>query len=508
MNDECISDLYRRRFLRLVATSLFALSAAPNLIERLSMGRADAAVGYRPVSYLRTEKGKTFVVANGQPYLMYGIQLRIDHIIWNPTAQTDWTRADHYFERARAIGFRTVVVPAAWSYIEQSEGNYQFAYYVDKIIESADKYDLSIQLLWYGSDVCGYNFVPPYVRNDRVRFPRTAKYDTFYDLSSPSLIKAESAALSALMNRLADIDIHNRVIMIQIENEPDGAGDLVNTVNWGDSNDKAAKMFAGSQFDAAAALMNTLGDIVHRSRRNVVTRCNVGTPYRSLDLYLALRQAGTGLDIVGVDTYSDDPKTTKSVLTTIPVETVGNVSHQPEGDATAPNLINLVLSDFEEGGGFLIYDLIGLYRGSESADPSTWSGRDGLDKFRSFNQLVYKADKMIAVTPKGKSAAFNVAGNAGNWKEQRTVGTTLVTFETSNGGAAFAIQDINDDLILMNLTDGGEFTLDLTHTRAPAVSLGSFDQNNIWREQGKKAIVDGTLTLSAGDVARIPVKRT
>jgi hypothetical protein len=515
----------RRKFIRFAALSLCGLSGISNLLANTRALTVESeSHGNAKISYLRTGHGKTFVVANGQPYLMYGIQLRIDHIVWGLSLTNDWTKADEYFALTRDVGFHTAVVPVPWSYIEPKEGSFLFSSYVDNIIKSANKYDLSLQLLWYGSDVCGFDVVPEFVKNDRARFPRTSKFDNFLDLTSANLIAAESVALASLMTHIAEIDKQSRVIMVQVENEPDGSGELVKSLKWGDPDDMTSKMYDGGQFDAIAKLLNTLGNVVHRSPRNVVTRCNVGTSYRALELYEAIRQAGSGLDIVGVDTYSDDPKLTKSIINTIPANTIGNVAHQPEGDCTAPDLTGLVLSDFEEGGGFMIYDIVGLYRGSESVEPKDWPVRDGTvtlkyavngiqrqtselktDVFRLFNQTVYKADKKITVAPRGRSAAFNVASSPGYWKEQRAIGKTSVTFETWSGSLAFAIVDLNEDLILLNLTASGLFTVDPQYAHSPA-STGYFDQENVWREQSKKLFVGNLLNLSGGDVVRLVKK--
>ena len=108
-------------------------------------------------------------------------------------------------------------------------------------------------------------------------------YRNFLDLSTRALVDKEVAALSALMAHIARYDTTNRVVMVQIENEPDGAGAITQGVDWGSPKDMAAKMFAGGQFEAASALLNTLGNVVHRSPRRIVTRCNIGTPYRALD---------------------------------------------------------------------------------------------------------------------------------------------------------------------------------------------------------------------------------
>ena len=514
--------LARRRFLRLAALSALASSLDMNVAWG-AVNNAASGKGHdsRPTSFVHNAKGKSYVVANGQPYLMYGIQIRIDWSGWKPGLGSDWSVPDAYFKAAKDIGFKTVVVPVYWSYIEPKEGAYDYSY-IDHVVESADRYDLAVQILWYGTDVCGYSIVPDYVRDDRNRFPKNQQFDAFFDLSAPDLVEKECATLTSLMNRIADYDKQRRIIMVQIENEPDGAGDLEKTIDWGDTADKTAKMYAGNQLDAAADLMNALGMAVHTSRRNVVTRCNVGTPFRALELYHAIRNAGSGVDIIGVDTYSNDTAVTKDVLNTIPITTIGNVAHQPEGEGSAPNIICMVLSDFEEGGGFLLYDLSQLMRGKQGENPSFWSIRDGTkmldyvvdgikrerpelktDLLRSFNLTIYKVDKRIAVAPKGMIAAFNIDCNDGDWQQQRVVGGVSVGFYTSNGGQALAILDFNGDLILLNIGDAAVFTFDQGYVQTGGAPVGYFDENNLWHEQERKPFAGNTLKLAAGDVVRL-----
>ncbi len=119
---------------------------------------------------------------------------------------------------------------------------------------------------------------------------------------------------------------------------------------------------------------------------------------------------------------------------------MSNVAHQPEGGGAPDNLINLILSNFEEGGGFLIYELrctsansdSGIYR--YAPDLSNWVERDGTQEIWKgklenktsdialFNHTINKADQKIAVAVKGRCAAFNVDNHSGNWTEDRTIG--------------------------------------------------------------------------------------
>jgi hypothetical protein len=510
----------RRRRAASAAAGLLAATAATAVLSAGAAGAPPAASP--PVSFVRNGGGKSFVVAHGQPYLMYGVQLRIDHIVGDgyPAALSQKRRTviAQYFQRAKGLNFRSVAVPVRWCYLEPVEGQYDFSY-LDMVIDDARANGLDVQLLWYGADVCGWNLAPAYVTGDRARFPRNPRLDVFLDLSSPNLIAREKAAVAAMMAHIASYDTTNRVVMVQVENEPDGAGPLTKDLKWGDAGDMTAKMFAGGQFSGAVALMDTIGRVIHAGPRRVVTRCNIGTTYRALDVYTARPAAHPGVDIYGVDTYSLDPVVTKKALNTLP-GTGGNVLHQPEGGGKAGNLINLTLSDFEEGGGSLIYELRslegdnGIYR--KPAGDDDWTERDGTlllwnkkpenktSQIRAFNALVYKADREIAVAAKGDCAAFNVDDHPGVWTETRTVGGKPLTYRTWDGSPAFALRDRRGGLVLMSLTDGNVFTVDPSCVRGRDASVGYFDASDRWHEQYRKPFKGRTLLMWKGEVVRLP----
>ena len=68
------------------------------------------------VSRLMNINGKTAVVANGQPYLMYGVQLRLDNFMGWDHSSTRWALAEEYFQKAADAGFKTVIVPVHSGY--------------------------------------------------------------------------------------------------------------------------------------------------------------------------------------------------------------------------------------------------------------------------------------------------------------------------------------------------------------------------------------------------------
>ena len=483
--------------------------------------------GMAAVSRLAVVQGKTVVIVRGRPCLMYGVQMRLDDFLGSDRSPARWSRAKVYFQKAREAGFRMVIVPVAWSAIEPTEGRYEFGSYVDRVIEGADTYGLDVQLLWYGSDVCGWDDAPQYVEKDVARFPRNANYPRFLDLSGSALVGRESAALAALMAHVAAYDTHRRVIMVQVENEPDGAADV--PVDWGSTADREAKLFAGGQYPAVRSLINALARVVHQSPRDVVTRCNGGTDARIDDLF----RTRDGVDVFGVDSYQSKPDALKRTLNSLPVETPGNVPHQPEGGGQYAALIRLILSNFEEGGGYQVYELrtvgrpydLGIYR-KTTPDADAWQERDGsqavpyalsgaaesdgpendTQEIRDFNRLIAKADAQIAVARKGSCAAFGITGAPGPVDETRTVGSVTVGYRSASGAPAFALQETGGGVLLMSLKGGSTFTLGHGLLSRTGVSVGRYDRAGHWFGEGIRRFQAHTLTLGAGEVARIPTR--
>ena len=519
-------------------------------------------------AYVATGGPKNYIaVMNGNgysPYLFYGVQIRIDQLLGNYTpGVTSWTGtgagmdgADYYFNRAQACGFKTVMVPLPWNFIEFTKNDvnsYNFEY-LQRIINSANSYGLQVQLLWYGSDCCGYNFAPSYITSNPTAYPDNKKHPQFLDLSNANLYRKESAALVAAMNYVAANDTAHRVVVLQVENEPDGAGPLNGQLQWGNTTNMAGLMFAGGQYAAVNNLINNLAAAVANSNWKGVKRVNIGSSYRSIDCVNYRAGLSAGVDIFGVDLYASDQPTVHNLLAELAppslfnqlspapqidpltsstsgarAQYTANVTHQPEGDGNLPNLVNLIFSNFADGGGSGIYELrtlqtwqsggvwqpnyaYGVYANAntQNGGAAVWTdqmsnGTDLTAALTSFNQTIYKADQKIAVATPGTCAAYNLSGTLGTSGQSQTasVGAIPITYQTWSNAPAFAIRDTNGDLILMNLTDGNDWTIDPSFHHGLAASVGYYDASNIWHEQYQRAFNGNTLLAWKQEVMRI-----
>ena len=236
------------------------------------------------VSEIVNKDGKAYIEYKGRPYLMYGVQIRTDEAEEIANSESE---LEQNFSKAAELGFRSVMLPLRWRSFETENGVYDFKR-LDSYIVWADKYDLDIHLLWFGSNVCGrQKSLPAFILGDTEAYKRID--GEYIDLSNNALLIKEKAALGQILNRLYKKDLNRRTAVIQIENEPDYGSKWQN------------------QYNDCLRYINELGMLVKKSRYSVVTRVNI-TANAELKTnnvpedILAL----DGIDAVGVDIYINE----------------------------------------------------------------------------------------------------------------------------------------------------------------------------------------------------------
>lgn len=462
------------------------------------------------VSKIVTKNGINYIEYKGMPKLLYGIEARIDDYLGSgPYGNSAKLNTIYqYYEKTRAAGFDDIAVPVPWYWLEPNENAYNFSL-LDTLLVNARKYDLNVQLIWFGSNVCGWSSVPDYIKNNSSTYPRLPIKGSPLNLSNSNLIDRELRVFNRLIDYLTAHDTDQRVYVIQIENEPDHKG-------------STDFLWAGGQKEASMSMMNLLGQIVHNSPISMVTRVNLtgwSTDAHEFQNY-------PGIDIVGRDVYTDplNPFLVASGYFDYP----WNLNHTPENGAQYKNIINLALASFEKSRGYLMYELrttdwrtdeydLGLYRKSNNNE---WVERNGsqqvpysltntnpdtevnMQEVKDFNELIRKADKKIAASPAYCNAGFNLANASGTVSETKTFGSYTVRYSSSVGGEAYALEDENGEIILLNLKNNSSFVF----TNLPAnvyASIGYFDSLNSWIETATRTISNNTVILNAKEVAVI-----
>ena len=490
------------------ATSFsFKLKDSKGLITTLSYS---ISIKYNtPVSKLVRTANKNYIDYNGLPYLVYGIQLRIDDYLGGSpySDATKLANVYQYFERTSLAGFRDASVPIPWSYIETADGTFNFTL-IDNYLTNANKYNLRLQFLWFGSNICGWSTVPYYISSNKTAYPVISTvYQAPVVFTTAKLIEKEVRAVTTLMNYIAQKDVNKRVVLVQVENEPDHIGPT--TTMWG-----------GGQKVGGYHMLDTIGQVIHRSPADMVTRVNLAGYTTDASDFGSLK----GINIVGRDSYSDalNNYQTSSSYFVYP----WNSNYTPENGGQYKNLINLILAGFDKGLGYINYELrttgsrwstydLGLYRGTSTND---WIERDGsqqvaysltktdyktevnLSEVKDFNALVYKADKRIAKSPDSKNAAFNLSDAQTTVNETKTFSTYTVTYTSTVGGEAFALEDENGDIILLSLKNNSSFTFQSLPANLH-VSIGYFDELNVWHQTSSRNIIGNNVTLNAKEVA-------
>jgi hypothetical protein len=82
----------------------------------------------------------------------------------------------------------------------------------------------------------------------------------------------------------------------------------------------------------------------------------------------------------------------------------------------------------------------------------------------------------------------------------KTFSTYTVTYTSAVGGEAFALEDENGDIILMSLKNNSSFTFQSLPANLH-VSIGYFDELNVWHQTSFRSITGNNVTLNAKEVA-------
>jgi hypothetical protein len=169
---------------------------------------------------LRTERWRTTLMVNGQPYFLLGAQVD------NSSGWPDRLRA--VWPAAAALKLNTLEVPVYWEQLEPRKGQFDFSV-VDQILAQAHEHNVRLVLLWFGTWKNGkMHYVPEWVKSDTATYRRMlSRTGVPIDVLSPNVptnLAADSAAFAALMRHLRDADPQHTVLMMQVENESGSLG--------------------------------------------------------------------------------------------------------------------------------------------------------------------------------------------------------------------------------------------------------------------------------------------
>ena len=405
-----------------------------------------------------------------------------------------------YYQKARELGFDKVAVAVTWCNIEPWENAYNL-YSVEKIIEYADEYNLDLEILWFGSNVCGSTFSSPnYVRSNPKRFPMI---NNNLDFSNEELLEREVKAIKVLMDYIYDNDTERRVSMIQIENEP----------NFQNAQNEQRTHFLN--------YLNTLGLSVKNSPYKVLTRVNLVINDSYLDFENTLPEeilSLEGIDIVGPDVYTNSWTYYKKFIERFSANSMSdNIMHFAEAPGQVNTYIKLVIKALANHSGYYTYELktsentsfdLGIFR----KDNDEWIKRDGTgttafewvpniqipecvtDDIILLNNMISAISEQLILCGENISAIDNANGSS--------ICGYNFTFNTDVPQEQNHISMVlkhEDYFYLFTPASTGSFTLELEALNA---SIGSFADGE-WIESGTQKIENGVLNVIGGNVYRI-----
>ncbi len=448
---------------------------------------------------------------DGKPFLMLGAQLRTDYFIQLDGRTLD--NLDDYFSLASGLNITCIQVPIAWRDVETSYDEYTDAS-VKAYMDYCRKYDLKLEILWYGSYMCGYSvegYIPAYVIEDTSTYPElnaSAAYQgwlgkQFYlKPGNTNLVTREKKALEKMMQFIADYDksLGNPHIVagVQIENEPDMLATRHNSAH------------GYSPTDIWPSLLwhlNELGLAVKNSSYDCYTRVNQTVTYDDWVYWSGKLAEREGIDYVGFDPYVNDIATLSNWLSQIQ-GIKGNFSHIAENGGEYDNNDLLTLKALTMGCGYEVFEVIttphkylkdwtlrGVYNPDFTPKSQTQRLIDAYSIFKS-------AWWDFATASKENMIGFNLQNSSGLTTTEETASTTNSSFrwKTSSRGVAFAIE--GDGYFTVGSTKADTMYLDFMPS---SVEVGHYGSDGKWvkNKDASSSYSNGMLLMNACKVYRL-----
>jgi len=181
-----------------------------------SESKSEGLETHKNLPTIKKTNGLKQLYVNNEPFLIIGGELL------NSSASSIEHMKD-IWAHVRSLNVNTVYLPINWQQFEPKEGTFDYSL-IDSHIKSAYDNNLKLIILWFGSWKNGEsNYTPDWVKTDMKRFPRMifkdGKISTTISNTNRNCLNADLKAYKKLMERIAQVDKHGTVLMMQIENE-------------------------------------------------------------------------------------------------------------------------------------------------------------------------------------------------------------------------------------------------------------------------------------------------
>ncbi|MCA5006274.1 DUF4978 domain-containing protein [Sphingobacterium bovistauri] len=458
--------------------------------------------------------GRRYLTVDNKLFLMLGAQLRTDYFIQLDKRKLD--QLDDYFALAKSMNITVLQVPIAWRDVEYEKDKYTRDM-INHIIGYCEKYDLKLEILWYGSYMCGYSvrgYIPNYVVDDVINYPQLKPSVSFIGWlgkhfylkpNTPLLVERESKALSYMMDAIYDYNQLNgnklTVVGIQIQNEADMLATRHNNEHgytpesiWPDLID----------------MMATLGRVVKSSAYKCYTRTNLTTTYddfieRSKQIVLK-----GGVDFVGLDPYTDQVNVISNMLTDLHA-IPNNFAHIGENGGEYPNNDILTLKALIQGAGYSIFEVVTTpheylkdwtLRGVYNPD---FSKKSHTNRIMDAYKIYKNAWCDFAIAETKNMVGFNIKNNelSSSLMESHSTESVRFNWNTNNSGIGYALE--NNDYVIVSSTKSDEITMQSLGNKQidSKAEVGYYDIEGSWIKESEVNIQNNKLSLLATKTYRI-----
>ncbi|MFD0440270.1 discoidin domain-containing protein [Streptomyces chartreusis] len=482
------------------------------------------------VSQVAKNGSKGYLQVDGKPFTINGVESFGEWQTYGngnmspvPTDQStrilpqDWL--ENTFEKTAAAGFSTIQIELAWNQIEPTtQGVYDWTL-IDKYVTWARKYNLKIDIVWWGANGCGGGVLPGSAHGFMTSVPAylqdQAKYwgdggngeEVFPYLPIPGdshygdatyLFSSERAAVNAMFDHLATVDTSHQTIMFQVYNEPNN-----DTSTW------------TTQHALWLSLVDQLGAAVKSSDYVVATRVNLsGSRIPSSDI-----NALPNIDFVGPDDYHFNVSDIASAVKDTAKKS--DIAYIPETYSTNPSLSSIAATALVNGGFINFWQLNdswadqshSLYGIPSNGYPSytTWTlgtiptMPEGAARITLFNTAVNKMTQLVAKALPQDMAGFNIATDTPvtDYAGTAVVDGAKITYTATDKSIGLALYDSASDSYYLVSDTGGSATYNLGSSSATA-QAGSFDSTGTWVSQGTRTVSGaGDIQINPGELLKV-----
>ena len=481
--------------------------------------------GITPYHQEVSESGKAILLNRKEvPQIILSSLLRTDLFI-----NADFKNAsemEDYFAIAKETNMNTIELSIMWSQIEKSYDNYDYTD-LKCYLDFAKKYDLKINLEWYGSFVDGETHmsnVPNYI-NDSSIYPIIKDMFDFanfgrckiLDWSNENLLNREQKAIYNMMNYIYSWNLENDnydpVIMVQI-----GQG-VDRFQRWRVDAYDIQDMTSERAWNLAKKYLNEVGKGVKYSKYKAITRSEFCEQNAVVNYVRDIKDLEY-IDVVS-PTYLHEIASTKNGIKSFNDEYSEMFLMNSENWASDINHKQTLATFAMGASGYVSYQLSCPLYFPESPNGALYkryneSGTTLEEKFvenntratdtKNINKALLDAYIGVANAPRNRFASFGLNNllNSKEESEQKIYLNNGLMFKYSNPNDAlgFAISDGN----YVYAYSSKDALLEIGNCTITMAQSGSFNKSGEWDISSSVTLENNSiLNLNAGKVYRIRI---